>query len=390
MKRFVRLLCRYTSRNDSACYYNSISQNCLMYKINKGFTLAEMLIVLMLMGVIITLSIPVIKKVSQGYNRVYASVFNFTQAVLMDIPTPLDSTFCNNFANKVNTIGAINCITSDVATDQPNFITSNGVRWFGMEGGFTTNPKTVTVDIQGNKGPNEDDVDLLKIRVFSDGHALPELDTVEAGYAYSGASSCKNAQIIRNTYMSGMYTFNFSGTPADVFCDMSTNTKDDTPSDQGGWTIADPSVNLSSIITDRSEVIVYFKKGTMIRYLLLNQLAAYSATNIVFDYTTVPGSIKVSFATGSTNGFIANEASKSYSGTSSSNYFKFKDTTTGNNTQSGINIDNIIGQQGISVNPGIPDTYFKQFGVYFAGGGCSVASDANHLTNADSAVLGIR
>jgi len=82
--------------------------------------------------------------------------------------------FCNNFLTRVNTIGTTNCTASTIP-GSPNFITSNGMRWYGFEQDFDAFPANSTlsfrVDVNGvSKGNNTNTTDILEIDVKSDGN----------------------------------------------------------------------------------------------------------------------------------------------------------------------------------------------------------------------------
>lgn len=134
----------------------------------KGFTLAETLITMVLVGIIMALSIPMAiqstNDTSPLFKVAYKTVDNLVNELIAD--TALypsgefsNNTFCNNFFSKINTIGyaAGNCANtypsavdpvSPYANDMPNAITSNSMRWYGFQSDFTTaNCDTATTGI---------------------------------------------------------------------------------------------------------------------------------------------------------------------------------------------------------------------------------------------------
>jgi len=157
----------------------------------KAFTLAEVLVVLLIAGVITALGISVIKNNNSDRNKVlYKSAFRITEQVVNELVSDLslyatgelDTTFCANFKAKVNTITETSCATSTVATAN-NFVTSNGMRWFKMEGDFTTDPKVIQVDVNGAGNlPNTAGTDILSIRVFKSGKISAPTGGLEEQY----------------------------------------------------------------------------------------------------------------------------------------------------------------------------------------------------------------
>ncbi|MDD3014602.1 MAG: type II secretion system protein [Candidatus Gastranaerophilales bacterium] len=152
----------------------------------KAFTLAEMLIAMMIAGVIASLTIPTLMKNVQynnskilfksGYRLVETAVSDMVSDISLYPAGQLDSTFCTNFFSKMNTIGTVSCTTSTVA-GTPNATTSNAMRWYGFDASiaatqFTsdTTPLSIKVDIDGaGKGTNTAGSDILTIQIFRTG-----------------------------------------------------------------------------------------------------------------------------------------------------------------------------------------------------------------------------
>jgi len=162
----------------------------------KGFTLAEMMVVLLIIGVVSAIIIPVLitnvgdtNKVlfKSGYRIVETAVNDLIADISLYPAGELDNTFCNNFINKVNTIGSRNCDTSSFVTKTPNFITTNGMAWYGFDTANTdfqngTEFSNIVVDVDGiQKGKNLEGSDLLTIQVFLTGKVSVSGDT-ESSY----------------------------------------------------------------------------------------------------------------------------------------------------------------------------------------------------------------
>ena len=134
----------------------------------------------------------------QNNKTLFRSAYNSIEEIIaefMDDPliftngTFDNSTFCNSFVDKINTIGSLDCDTS-TTPDTPNFITSNGMKWFGLDTGFssavcdevtalTGNCMKIQIDVSGDKGLNTTDTgnenrDILSIYLSENGQlAVP-------------------------------------------------------------------------------------------------------------------------------------------------------------------------------------------------------------------------
>lgn len=156
----------------------------------KGFSLAELLIALVIAGTIGAITIPVILRTMTDTSKpLYKAAFKNTELIVSDLVSdinlyplgnfynPTDATyFCNNFANKVNTIGTVTCNTS---TDpvSPNFNTTNGMSWYFLNNTFASSV-TIRVDVDGpSKGKDTDGSDILGITITPTGKVLAPTST---------------------------------------------------------------------------------------------------------------------------------------------------------------------------------------------------------------------
>lgn len=186
----------------------------------KAFTLSEALVTLAIIGVLAAILIPVINNVRPDKDRItYKKALYSLQSA---VSNAMDSTeytmasnsaaywmddgidpdgFCRSIADTLNTAGRVNCTTSGHACadpthscyESPNFITNDGIRYWGLEGRFSsTNPvKTIYVDRKLTSGEVQkigEGRDLLgrkgyglKIQVRYDGKVGTDMATVENG-----------------------------------------------------------------------------------------------------------------------------------------------------------------------------------------------------------------
>jgi prepilin-type N-terminal cleavage/methylation domain-containing protein len=160
----------------------------------KAFTLSEALITLAIIGVLAAILIPVLENVRPDKDKITykKALYNMQSAVSNAMDSTLysmasnssaywkdqnvgDEDFCKAVADALNTSGAVNC-TSTSSYTNPNFITTDGIRYWGLEGKFTGNDRTIYVDrglgtkelqtLASHRGRNGEG---LKIQVRYDG-----------------------------------------------------------------------------------------------------------------------------------------------------------------------------------------------------------------------------
>lgn len=166
----------------------------------KGFTLSETLVSLVVIGIIAAVLIPVLNNVRPDkdrllYKKALYTMQNAIATAINDNTINASNTsafwagdevqpqdFCNNIADTMNVVGAVNCGNIGSSTT-PNFTTSNGSKWWGLGGSdpadkFTLtgakSTKVITVDVNGNSGENQDNVDQLKLKVRYDGRVTTD------------------------------------------------------------------------------------------------------------------------------------------------------------------------------------------------------------------------
>lgn len=139
-----------------------------MNKIKKGFTLAEILVTLATIGVVAGITIPVlnnakIDKDTVVYRKALYSLqqaaHNFMngtgyQTMYRQVENPREDLFLNNLTNQqvcegladeMNTRGKIDCTLHSGNSDEPNFITTDGIAFYNLGGNSNFEHKVVFV-----------------------------------------------------------------------------------------------------------------------------------------------------------------------------------------------------------------------------------------------------
>jgi len=151
----------------------------------KGVTLAEMLLVMLLTGVIIVLSIQVFRP-EKPNKMLTRSAFSLLRQITGEILSTdsdgvinTDGSYCSNAFSRLNTLETpvMNC---NPGNDVLNFMLTNGMIFYGM--GNTTFPITVAVDVNGDSYPGDttggynlanENNDLFRFNVYSNGRVEP-------------------------------------------------------------------------------------------------------------------------------------------------------------------------------------------------------------------------
>lgn len=148
----------------------------------KGFTIAEVMIAMVLIGVIVAVVMPIVKNTFKDeyklrYKKAFSMVADVVSDAVADVAVYPDAKLnndlvggnyrlCTQFVAKLNTVGATNCSnttpsvlpTGPKDAGTPNFTTTNGMNWYGFSSAFSAAPGsqlTVQVDIDGvDKGLN--------------------------------------------------------------------------------------------------------------------------------------------------------------------------------------------------------------------------------------------
>ena len=197
--------------------------------IKKGFTLSEVMVSFMVVGVIAAIIIPIVASRKPDAERLlFKKAYYITERIVNDMINdetlyPEDSTkpgfsntvavtvngksysgtekFCKLFAAKVNTTGATDCtINSTPASGESNlnsgnFTTTDGITWHIPLTDFSTaTPLTITVDVNGttektNTSPN--------CKFVSDS-VCPKPDQFEISIEKDGKMSVSGVREIEN------------------------------------------------------------------------------------------------------------------------------------------------------------------------------------------------
>ena len=159
-------------------YYNIVLCEYKDNYMKKAFTLSEALVTLAIIGVLAAILIPVINNVKPDKDRITykkalysmqnalsnamdSNVYNVaanSAAFWKDEAIPPES-FCQSIADALNTSGAIKCTAGELAGpssySNPNFITTDGIRFWGLEGSFPENSDTRTIYVDRGLGQKE-------------------------------------------------------------------------------------------------------------------------------------------------------------------------------------------------------------------------------------------
>lgn len=141
----------------------------------KAFTLSEALVTLAIIGVLAAILIPVIDNVRPDKDKItYKKALYSMQNALSNAmdssifataansaaywkdPSIGPSAFCEEIANSLNTTGSINCTpATNSSYSDPNFITTDGIRFWGFEGNFPDSSDNRTIYVDRGLGPRE-------------------------------------------------------------------------------------------------------------------------------------------------------------------------------------------------------------------------------------------
>jgi prepilin-type N-terminal cleavage/methylation domain-containing protein len=182
-----------------------------LINIKQGFTLAEALVTLTIIGLLVALTLPTMLSSTEKYDVLYRAAFQLFEKAVDETLNDRSFTPTQNFSNcykwgieacpvitgiasKFNTIGEISCNSSTTATPDPtpSYTTSNGMIWWRMGywgdntsllfGTAIPNSQVMLVDVNGKKGPNETGKDRLYILVNYTGKVSPPPQAPENTY----------------------------------------------------------------------------------------------------------------------------------------------------------------------------------------------------------------
>lgn len=176
----------------------------------KAFTLSEALVTLAIIGVLAAILLPVLDTVRPDKDKVTykKALYNLQNAVSNAMDSAVYSVaansaaywkdeniapeaFCESIAESLNTVGQVRCDGAPGTSSytNPNFITTDGIRYWGLEGKFPSDERTIYVDraissrevatLASKRGSAHVDPGL-KIRVGYDGRIdTPDTDAYE-------------------------------------------------------------------------------------------------------------------------------------------------------------------------------------------------------------------
>jgi len=167
--------------------------------VKKGFTLAETLITMAVIGIIMALSIPAVIQSTNDTRPLFKKAYNSVEETVSelvndtalypsgDLSSPASGNFCSNFFSKLNTIGTVSCGNAALTTFPSGVPTgtaadanaTNAMRWYNLhppsafvipaaDTAFTTancDTATTGIDVTGTPAANL----CVKIRVDVNG-----------------------------------------------------------------------------------------------------------------------------------------------------------------------------------------------------------------------------
>lgn len=203
----------------------------LLKKLN-AFTLAEIMVVMVIISVLASGTITLTKYKNNYVNKYmyYSAFINLKQGVgalisegcsdsdltnsICDAKNKLPRygynasystrNLCYRLSQVFNTVGTIDCTqtaTSGFSTATPNFILTNGIRFFNLGTTAATNSYTIYIDFDGPRRSGTLNTDVMAFIINTDGSVYPEPSSTAANDATYLAASVR----YRNTAASPVY-----------------------------------------------------------------------------------------------------------------------------------------------------------------------------------------
>ena len=113
----------------------------------KAFTLAEALVTMAIIGIVMALSIPAVIQSTNDTRPLFKKAYNTVETVVNelindvslypsgDLSDPASGSFCSNFFDKLNVIGAVSCDDADLVTPDgtnQDAVTTNAMKWYNL------------------------------------------------------------------------------------------------------------------------------------------------------------------------------------------------------------------------------------------------------------------
>ena len=257
-------------------------RTAIKHFIAKGFSLAEVLIVVACVIVIALLCLQVLKKIIPDREaRMFKKAYNLTARLVPSMvhdedlypevdgknaPQFLGNTewviyegkkyegttkFCGLFAAKINALSEVSCIANASLDGKATLKTNDGIVWVLPITDFKElkTPGIIQIDTNGAKKPNKDGYDRYKIYVYQDGTVsdkpvnMPDLPVIPDEPGNPGSNTSSSTSSSSSSSTSSTTSSSSSGTSSSSSSSTSSGTSSGTSSSSSGTSSSSSSTS---------------------------------------------------------------------------------------------------------------------------------------------------